>query len=336
MARAEAAAIRALAADLGIDRVGFASAAPLVRAARRIQQAGRDPDEPETTCDPGEVLPGARSVIVAAQGYLTDEPADGSRPGDPHGLVARYNWRDHYGDLRKRLKALASGLSRLVGEPVRTRVGVNGRLAEKPLAVRAGVGGWGRHGIVVAGPLGSWVVLGEVVTDLEIQPDPPGRSPCGTCRACMSACPTGAIVAPRILDRSRCIQHLSGRAGPLPVDLYEAWGPRLYGCTVCQDVCPLNERAPFTDRRPARGAVGASLPLLPVLTWSEETFRARVAGNQMAASWVAWAAIRRNACLALGHRGDRVAVPALETALARDPDAGVRDAAAWALERLRC
>ncbi len=335
MARADPEEIRRLAAELGIDRLGFASAAPMVRAAARMRRARRAGGDPEVSCDPGHVLPGARSVIVAAQGYLTDEPADGSRPGDPHGLVARYDWRDHYGDLRRRLKALASSLPHVVGGPVRTHVGVNGSLAEKPLAVRAGVGGWGRHGIVVAGPLGSWAVLGEVVTDLEIRPDPPGRSPCGTCRACMAACPTGAIVAPRVLDPTRCIQHLSGQAGPLPADIREVWGPRLYGCTVCQDACPLNRRAPFTDRRPARGVVGPSLPLLPLLTESEAEFRTRVAGNQMAARWVAWGAIRRNACLALGHRGDPVAVPVLEAVLDRDEDAAVRDAAAWALDRVR-
>ena len=339
MARADPAAVRALAADLGIDRVGFAAATPLVRASARIRRArrilGKLADPPFGECDPGRVLPGARSVIVAAQGYLTDEPEDLSRPGAPHGLVARYAWRDQYGDLRRRLKRLAAALPALAGGPVCTRVSANGGLAEKPLAVRAGVGGWGHHGIVIAGPLGSWVVLGEIVTDLEIPPDPPGRSRCGPCRLCMAACPTGAIVAPRVVERSRCLQHLSARAGPLPPGVREVWGTRLYGCSTCQDVCPHNRAARRTDRRPDRGAVGPSLPLVPLLAWSEAGYRARTARNQMAASWVDWAAIRRNACLALGHVGDPAAVPALEAVLGGDPDTATRDAARWALGRIR-
>jgi epoxyqueuosine reductase len=337
MSRAEA--IRALAADLGIDRVGFTSAAPMVRAAARIRRArrlfGTLGDSPVGGCDPGERLPGARSVLVAAQGYLTDEPEDLSRPGEPHGLIARYTWRDPYGDLRARLKRLAAALPALTGTGVRARVGVNGGLAEKPLAVRAGVGGWGKHGIVIAGPLGSWVVVGEVVTDLELPPDPPGRSGCGACRACIDACPTGAIVAPRVVHRARCIQHLSSRAGRLPPEVRDAWGQRLYGCSTCQDVCPRNRQALRTSRRPERGVVGPSLPLVPLLAWSEEEYRARVAGNQMAARWVAWGAIRRNACVALGHSGDPASVPALRAVLVADPDTGVRDAATWALERIR-
>ncbi|MFA6318048.1 MAG: tRNA epoxyqueuosine(34) reductase QueG [Elusimicrobiota bacterium] len=313
--------VRDAAADCGIDQVGFASAAPVAR-------------DLSSFCDPRSVLPTAASVVCAAQCYLKDEEDDLSRPGEPHGLIAPYTRRNHYKDLRDRLKALAKLLEKAAGTAVRSKCSSCGPLAEKPLARASGLGWYGKHGIIVTKRFGSWVVLGEMATEFRFEPDPEVPDACGDCRACMEACPTKAITAPGRLDRSRCLQHLTNSPSAIPEDWRPLWGKRLYGCATCQQVCPKNAAVRPSPRAVASGAVGPSIPLIPLLSMTESGYRTAFAGNQIAARWVRFEAIRRNACLALGNAADPAAVPALAGTLAADPSVLVRGHAAWALGRL--
>ncbi len=279
---------------------------------------------------------GALCVISAAACYLTSEPADATTPGRPHGTVARYTWRNYYRDTRAKLQDAAKVLRSEFGMETHCHCcAAPGRLAEKSIASQAGVGYYGKNGIILTEKFGSWVVLGEIETDLAIEPDAPLEKDCGLCTACMDACPTQALAEPYVLNTERCLQYLMNWRGILPVPIRELWGNRLYGCTTCQDVCPKNKTVAPTERRFKTGFVGCSLPLLEVLGMDEPTFRARFQGNQLGARWIDRDCIRRNAAVALGNLGDPAAIPALEKSLT-DPSEMVRVHTAWALEKLAC
>jgi len=278
-------------------------------------------------------LPTARSVVVAALPYACRPPAVDD--GHLRGTIAPYTWANFYRVLRDRLRAFG----REVGG--RTALSVNGRLAEKPLAVLAGLGGYGGHSVVVTPEYGSLVVLGVLLCETSLSPtaiisateerSPVERSPCLACGACIDACPTGALVAPGRLDRSRCLQALCTVDAPLSPDVMAVWGTRLYGCSTCQDACPLNAAVPRTAPLPDRGRVGPSLPLVPLLDMDDDAYRSLVAGNQMAARWVSPSAIRRNAMLALAHHGSAEATAALQRLAGRDLRPSHAHALSWGM-----
>lgn len=333
--------VKAMALEAGLDSAGIAPAGPDAEAlGRASDQIGRGlgPDRDRKTLgpfyDPGSELAGARSVLVVANSYLTSGPESLGRPGQPHGRVARYDWCNYYRDTREKLQKVADRLSEELSGSFQYKIFSNGRLAEKPLAARAGLGWYGKHGIITTAEYGSWIVLGLLVTNLELEPDVPLDGGCGDCRACMDACPTGAIVAPGVLDCRKCLQWMSGRQMVLPREVRLLWGDRLYGCTDCQEVCPLNKKAKPKNRIPEYGRIGPSLPLIPILGMEEGEFRSRYRGNQMAEKWVSFEAIRRNAAAALGNIGDQAAVPALERAMQDGRSQIVSGHAAWALGRI--
>jgi epoxyqueuosine reductase len=209
----------------------------------------------------------------------------------------------------------------------------NGPIAEKPLAQRSGLGFYGKHSIILHPRYGSWIVLGEIVTDLELPPDEPLTLQCGDCRACIDACPTHAIKAPYIIDRTRCIQELTNWCGPIPEDIMDVWNNRLYGCTTCQEVCPYNKDAQPRTPRTDIGYVGSCIPLFEILTMTEREYRTRFANNQITASWIHFKAIQRNALLVLGHIGDRCAIPHIEK-YCDSSDTMLSHAAQWARSRV--
>lgn len=334
--------IKAEVLALGLDAVGVASAEPSGEAASRIKdqivrglrtQAWRGEDIGAFT-DPRRFLPEAESVIVVAECYLTSEAAPEATPGSPRGTVARYTWRNYYKDVRTKLKKLGKWLKSELGPEFRYRALSNGPLAEKPLAERAGLGWYGHHGIILTPDWGSWVVLGELIVNVPLEPDEPLAKSCGECRECMDACPTGAIVEPRVLDLGRCLQYLSHHPVDVPEDAREAWGRRLYGCTTCQDVCPVNRKVRPPERKPDYGLVGPEVELLALLEMSEDEYRERFRGNQMGAGWVSFEAVQRNAVLALAHSSDPAALPALDRLSRTHPSPLVRRHASWALKRV--
>ena len=286
----------------------------------------------ERRADPARLLPGARSVLIVAMSYWTDdEPAHG---GD-RGCISRYAWGDEYHQvLGERLEGLWGAIRELIP-------GVEGRwyvdtgpVLEKAWAERAGVGWIGKHTNLISQRLGSWIFLGAVVMDAELAPGEPHADRCGTCRACIDVCPTDAIVAPYVLDARRCISYLTiENRGPIPVEYRRDIGNRIYGCDDCQDVCPWNRFA----RASARAADFAPRPanraphLVELLGLDEPAFRERFAGSPVLRA--KRPGFVRNVAVALGNSGDPAAVQPLTAAL-DDDDALVRGHAAWALGEL--
>lgn len=331
--------LKRLALEVGLDAAGIASAEPdleaLERARDQMEQGLKpnwNPEDLGPRFDPGSELAGARSVLVVANCYQESGPETLGKPGQPHGRIARYNWSNYYQDTREKLQRVAEVLAGKRDGSFRYRILVNSRLAEKPLAARAGIGWYGKHGVIVNSKFGSWIVLGLLVTNLKLEPDSPAADGCGDCRACLEACPTGALVKPWVVDNRRCLQWMSSRQMSLPIDIRKIWRDRLYGCTDCQDACPWNRKARPGDKKPGYGRVGPSLPLIPILKMTAEEFRKKYRGNQISENWVSFGAIQRNAAVALGNIGDGAALPVLKEAIIKSRRPIVREHAEWALK----
>ena len=251
--------------------------------------------------DVGQVLPGARSVICVALNYYT--PAAHSRDRD-RAKISRYGWgRDYHKVMNARLKRFVASLQATFPNHTFRWYADTGPVQEKPWAERAGIGWIGKHGNVITREFGSWVFLGEVISDLSLMPDAPHRAHCGTCTRCLDACPTGAIVRPHVVDANRCIAYhtIENRAATLPEAIASRLDGWVAGCDICQDVCPWNERfAQPTDvddfqPRPENLAP----PLQELATLSDEEWDRRFTGSALRrikpAMW------RRNAQANLNH-----------------------------------
>ncbi|MGD9645981.1 MAG: tRNA epoxyqueuosine(34) reductase QueG [Pirellulales bacterium] len=278
---------------------------------------------------PRHLLDGVRSLVMLAMPYRTLEPAT---PNPGQGRISRYAWGVDYHDLvRERLHALADYLRSQSGE-CRTRGVVDtAPLLEREFAQLAGLGWIGKNTLVLNREAGSWFFLAALLTDAELVVDAPfAADHCGTCRACLDACPTGAFAAPYVLDSRRCLSYLTIELdGPVPPDLRSGLGDWLFGCDICQEVCPWNHRAPADGPREFLPAAKANpVELAPLLELDDEAFRRRYRHTPL------WRARRRgllrNAALVLGNRPTAAALPALERGL-HDGEPLVRGACAWAL-----
>jgi epoxyqueuosine reductase len=205
-------------------------------------------------------------------------------------------------------------------------------LAEKPLAEKAGLGFYGKNGVIVTPHHGSLVVLGEIITDLEIEPDEKLDISCGECSLCMDSCPTGAIKSPHFVDRNICIQHLSSSLDPISDEVRKHWANRLYGCTTCQDVCPHNADIPPTGRVVEIGAVGSSVRLDEIIPISETQFRARFADNQVGNR--ERNSVRRNAIMIAGNYRLESLLPLLRSCVT-DSNPLIRRYSLWAIARIQ-
>jgi epoxyqueuosine reductase len=339
--------VKAAAFEIGFDRAGVSDAEPLRDAEVAIQQRIADghmdglrwftPERAHLATRPQALLPGAQSILALAASYLGLRPAPPIAAGNPRGRIARYAWgRDYHDVLKEMAQALVGRLEAIAGLPVRTRIFVDSSpLAERAVAERAGLGWFGKNTMLLLPGAGSWAFLCEVILDLPLEPDVPLKKSCGACRRCLDVCPTGALVAPGVLDNPRCISFLTIELrGRIPRELRPLMGNWIFGCDDCQEVCPVNRR-PLFGRIEALRAYddeAAFPPLLPLLALSDAEFRARYRGTPVlrAKSW----GLQRNVCVALGNAGDPAAIPALAEALqdpARHPL--VREHAAWALGR---
>jgi epoxyqueuosine reductase len=284
---------------------------------------------PERSTEPERLLPGARSLVVGAWPYpggAIDSP-QGDRP---HGRVARYATDDHYAALRQALEAVAAAL-RTAGHRARVVADDNG-LVDRAAAQRAGLGWAGRNSNVLVPGHGSWVVLGAVVTDADLPTDRPLADGCGSCRRCIDGCPTGAIVAPGVVDARRCLAWLAQAEGSFPPEHREALGDRLYGCDDCQEVCPPSRRGPQGSRPVASS--GAWVDLLDLLVASDEELLARHGRWYVPRRDPRY--LRRNALVALGNAADPhdESVATHLRALAGGDDELLAEHAEWALDRL--
>jgi epoxyqueuosine reductase len=293
------------------------------------------------------VAPWARSVIVCAINYNTSQPystqAITQAKASQRGWISRYAWsrRDYHDVVVKKLKQVeanisaASGNGTGHGEQPRTRCYVDtGPLVERVYAKYAGVGWIGKNTCILNQRLGSWLFLGVILTSLELTPDLPAANRCGTCRRCIEACPTDALIAPYQLDSNRCISYVTiEKRGEIPEAMRAGIGRHVFGCDICQDVCPWNRRSPVTaepDFQPRPGLVNPALDWLAEMT--SEQFANTFRGSPVRRAKLS--GLRRNAVVAMGNSGDPELVPKLEK-LAQDADAVVASHARWAAAKLK-
>jgi epoxyqueuosine reductase len=328
-----AAELARLAQAAGLDVVGAAPAAAyeetewhIVERRARGLFAGMKftTAQPEVSCHPELLLDGkARTVVSAALCYWVDGP----QPSPGEGRLPRYTWRDHYALLRERLEELGRSL----GGRYRVLVDENDHV-DREGARRAGLGFYGKNTMLITREHGSWVVLGTLVTDVDVEPSPPLELDCGRCTLCIDACPTGALDEPGVLDANRCLSYWTQAAAPVPQEYRPELGAAVYGCDICQDVCPWNRGV--EKRRAGLELPDEAVPNVSLVDWltrdgSElvvEVDRLYVPRND--ARW-----LRRNALHALGNVGGEEHLP-LVRALADADDPVVADAAEWAARRI--
>lgn len=357
--------VKEFARALGFDLVGVTTAARLIPHDRYLDawiEAGRHgamgymADHAPRAAHPTGVVPGARSVVVVALAYRWDaggqverEAPDGAGLPERHGIseahhspaagglrgrVSAYAWgTDYHRLMEEKLTSLSAYLIQH-GAAIARPYADTGPLLDRALAQRAGLGWFGKNTMLITkAGYGSYVFLGEVLTDLALESDPPMEGSCGQCRICLDRCPTGAIVAPYVVDARRCISYLTIELrGWIPRALRPLMGTWVYGCDICQDVCPHNTlvrtglHAEFAPRR------DVPFPdLLELLDIDERTYQERF--RHSAIKRAKRQGVRRNAAVALGNLRDRRAVPALRRAL-DDADPIVRGHAAWALGQI--
>lgn len=339
--------VRALALALGFDLVGVTHPEPSAETeffrdwveagyAGRMDWLARRVDE---RVDPRRVMEGVRSVICV--GFVYD-PGPRREPAPGQVRVARYAGGDDYHDvLLERLRALGDALEALAQRPVQSRAYVDtGPVLERVLAARAGLGWIGKNACLIHPNLGSWVFLGVLLTDLPLAPDAPEPDHCGSCRACLDACPTDAFVAPRVLDATRCLAYTTIELrDAIPEVLRGGQGDRVFGCDVCQEVCPWNQRE---RRRVPEDRLGLRARIAPRAEWvtpslawilslDEEAWRA--ATRRTALRRAKWRGLLRNALVSAGSSGDPSLLP-LVRAHAGGPDPLLAEHARWALARL--
>ncbi len=277
-------------------------------------------------------------ILVCCLSCHRAEPDDLSTTGDPHGLIAPFARRNYYRTAARMMHRLLVRLDEEMGiARAESRIFCNSRLPEKPLCVAAGLAFLATNALCIAPGLGSlFVIAGAVIPRPLSLPASPGapqaRNRCGTCRRCIDACPTAAIVSPGVVDRGRCIAGLASHPGALASEVMEAWGARVYGCQECQSVCPHN-RGPLEEGPDASGGIGPSIPLSRLLSLGARGLEELFHGTAMGLSWVSREAIVRNAIVAAGNRG----ASALRKLIAPYADSGsqtLEAAARWAMRKL--
>lgn len=332
--------VRRLALEAGFDECRIARAGVATHAGRFHEwledgchgEMAWMERAPERRSDPREVLPGCRAVICLAVNYFNGR--DPFPEGSPGGYrIARYAWNDDYHDLiEARLDALVAGLAALGGN--HRRYVDTGPVLERDFASDAGLGWNGKSTMQVHRRLGTWFFLAEVLTTLDLDPDPPFGDHCGRCVRCITACPTGAITGPHRMDARRCISYLTiEHKGPIPEELRPALGDRIYGCDDCLDVCPWNRFARESREASFRAREAVfSLALRDFLRLDDEGFRSLFARSPI--KRIKRARFLRNVCVALGNVGTADDLAALERARV-DPDPLIASHAAWACDRIR-
>jgi epoxyqueuosine reductase len=333
--------VKKYALEVGFDLVGVASAEAFAEhkavTLQRIRQGLMDglPWFTEARvargADPQSLLPGARSIISLGLSYHLPEPVKSSGMS---GRVARYAWGDDYHQVMKsKMKDYVQGLSQRLSRELQAKWYMDdGPMLDRVVASRAGIGWFGKNTNILSSSHGSWIFLGQVVTDLELEPDAPSKKTCGQCVRCIVACPTGAIVAPYVLDNKRCISHLTiENRGPIPLEFRPLMADWVFGCDICQDVCPVNVKAQYSKEKAFQKKRFTTLELTRLLEMTETEFQQKFANSPIKRAKL-WG-LKRNACVALGNSGDKAAAPALVKVL-RDEHPIVRGHAAWALGRL--
>jgi epoxyqueuosine reductase len=278
---------------------------------------------PEVSCHPEALLPGARTVVSAALCYYAPGPAPA--PGD--GRLPRYAWSDHYAELRTKLEELGQR----IGGSYRVLVDANQHV-DREGAARAGVGFYGKNTMLITRKHGSWVVLGTLVTDAVVEPSAPLELDCGSCTLCIEACPTGALDDPGVLDSTRCLSYWTQSPDQIPEEYREELGAQVYGCDICQDVCPWNRG--IEKRRAGEAPPAGAEPVVSLVEWlqaGDGELRERYDRLYFPRNDPRY--LRRNALVAAGNSGEAALADAVRP-YAEGEDELLAEQAGWALSRL--
>jgi epoxyqueuosine reductase len=321
-----------LADELGLDAVGAAPAAPYEETERHIRERrsqGLFADlqftmaRPEVSCHPESLLAGAATVVSAAYCYY----APGSEPEPGEGRLPRYTWHDAYAELRERLDALG----RRLGGEYRVLVDANQHV-DREAAARSGVGFYGKNTMLITRKHGSWVVLGTLVTTAELEPTPPLDLDCGSCRLCIDACPTGALDDPGTVDANKCLSYWTQSKHSAPEPYRERLEDRVYGCDICQDVCPWNRG--IEKRRGDEPLPEDAEPVVSLVDWLQaDEADLRLRYDRLFVPRNDPRFLRRNALIALGNNGRPEDLPLAKRYAASD-DPLLAEHGAWAVARL--
>lgn len=330
------------ASELGIDAIGVASADPFTTLKQRLirhRELGREsgfeePDLDKRT-EPSLLFDNPESIIAIAVAYpskLINPPK--SEPGARRGIMSRSAWgEDYHKVLRNRLARLEAWLLERVPHMRAESMVDTGELSDRAVAERAGIGWSAKNCAIISPKLGSWIYLGEMITNLPLPPDEPVTEGCGSCTKCIDACPTDALVGPGELDAKRCISFVTQTKGMVSDELMRKIGNRLYGCDTCQIVCPENRGKNWTQHPELQPDNELAKPLLtPLLTIGNREFQERYGFTSSA--WRGKKPIQRNAIIALGNFKEAGAVPDLIAVLNNDPRPVLRATAAWSLGRI--
>jgi epoxyqueuosine reductase len=327
---------------IGIDKIGFASPAPFTELKNRLVrqqelqfQSGFEEPDIEKRVRPELIFDKPQSIIAIAVAYPSKMKVRVvSKKGERRGIFCRASWgQDYHHILRRKLKMLEDYIASKVPEAKFKSMVDTGELVDRAVAERAGIGWSGKNCSIITPEFGSYVYLGEMITNLPFEPNSPIEDQCGTCTKCLEACPTGALVQGGQLNSHRCIAFLTQTKGFLPEEFREKIGNRLYGCDSCQTACPMNKGKDFHFHTETEPDPEIAKPLLkPILQISNRDFKEKF--GPVSGSWRGKKPIQRNAVIALAHYKDETAVPDLVKVLKEDPRPVLRGTAAWSLAKI--
>ncbi|WP_100334003.1 tRNA epoxyqueuosine(34) reductase QueG [Bacillus alkalisoli] len=328
--------------EIGIDKIGFASASPFSELKERLKiqqenkfQSGFEEEDIEKRSNPDILLPGAKSIIAIALAYPSKmKNAPRSTKEDPRGIFCRASWgKDYHHILRDRMEKLESFLKEKVPQVMLKSMVDTGELSDRAVAERAGIGWSAKNCSIITPEFGSYVYLGEIITNIPFEADKPIEDNCGECNKCVEACPTDALVQGGQLDSNKCIAFLTQTKGFLPEQYRKKLGNRLYGCDTCQTVCPENKGKDFHLHVEMEPNPEIAKPKLkPLLTISNREFKDNF--GHVSGSWRGKKPIQRNAIIALAHFKDESALPILYELLFKDTRPVIRGTSAWAIAKI--
>ncbi|NWQ44085.1 tRNA epoxyqueuosine(34) reductase QueG [Bacillus sp. EB106-08-02-XG196] len=327
---------------IGIDKIGFTTADPFTELKNRLirqqelgYQSGFEEPDIEKRVTPAMLLPEPRSIISIALAYPSKMKVRVvGKKGERRGFFSRASWGlDYHHILRDRLKKLEAFILAKVPEARLKSMVDTGELSDRAVAVRAGIGWSGKNCAVMTPEFGSYVYLGEMITSIPFEADTPMEDQCGSCTACIEACPTGALIQGGQINAQRCVAFLTQTKTVIPEEFIDKIGNRVYGCDSCQTSCPVNKGKDFHFHEEMEADPEIAKPLLrPMLKMSNREFKNRF--GPVAGSWRGKKPIQRNVIIALAHFKDESAVPDLLGVLENETSTVLKETAAWALGKI--